>query len=647
MVEAQASVVHVPPPWDPPDFFSQPGLKAAQEHWFQTHGSHSRMVAEGRNAVGFMKSHVRRKLQREMGEDFKMYTGQTIGAQGEASKGIRGDLNGILEIVYHKVAPGKPIESPIQEDLTILSHPLGGLEVCFAMGFYYTTLLQRYATLVSNKRQVLKSVLDEEVFKWVWRTTFAFLMSNKPERLNFSNALLSTGLPSIPPDAARATTPEKVIHVGEFLLSKALSESHLRFPLVFYFNIYCRHIQQALLAGTPPKEVEKKYDAIVNAKREDGVSDMLVAIDRIMNTTGNSGASIEDVLQHEDEEIEKFIPPAEMEFVSQFRDFTRGNITASMKKLLPKARDLGGEEGGASLMPLLLVLRTLPTDLRQVALDKLPGPFLNMFLIRMSNTTQDDVAHQLAEQLRATIEARTKAGETYSVAGGRRGQAGVETVQAAQRVEAAPEGQPQAERPADPAPKAEPAPPRDAARTLMATTSAPSTLDQPVILDWRPSADGIDLIVMTVGELVQVAGTETRILLHLIKFALQTGQVFRVPPEKVSRQTMEKLIVHVMKQAPKDMAPLLSKEERLEILESGKQLGTKRLLAMLAEKLPEPSMGGGGIHDAIHSLTEKLGGDLGEFLTNPRQEAFREVIRKLTPEERHAVIVLNRVSQVA
>ena len=69
----------VDPPWHLTDFFSEDGLRAAQEYYFQTHATNTRRIAEGRNAQGVSKSLTRRKLSKEMGEDFKMYTGTTLG----------------------------------------------------------------------------------------------------------------------------------------------------------------------------------------------------------------------------------------------------------------------------------------------------------------------------------------------------------------------------------------------------------------------------------------------------------------------------------------------------------------------------------------------------------------------------------------
>ena len=99
MVESESTVMRIPPPWEPQDILTEDALRAAQEYWFQTHATHSRLIGEGRAAVGFMKSHVRRKLEREMGEDFKMYTGSTIGTAQEPSEESAGGGRFVLPVI--------------------------------------------------------------------------------------------------------------------------------------------------------------------------------------------------------------------------------------------------------------------------------------------------------------------------------------------------------------------------------------------------------------------------------------------------------------------------------------------------------------------------------------------------------------------
>ena len=151
------------PPWNNPDFFSESGVRDAQEYFFQTHAANARIIADGRSAQGFMKSYSRRKLSKEMGEDFKMYTGQSIGqSKGDSaeSMGIRGELNDLLKNIYYKISPNTAITSPVQEDLAILKHPFGALEVCFAMSFFSSFGLSLFLLNIFCLSAVYESLLN-------------------------------------------------------------------------------------------------------------------------------------------------------------------------------------------------------------------------------------------------------------------------------------------------------------------------------------------------------------------------------------------------------------------------------------------------------------------------------------------------------
>jgi hypothetical protein len=653
MTEIETTAARVPPPWEPQDIFTEDALRAAQEYWFQTHATNSRMIAEGRAATGFMKSHIRRKLEREMGEDFKMYTGQQIGTgadSSEESAGIRGELNQLLEWAHAKVAPGKAISSPLQEDVTILAHPLGGLEVCFAMVHYYTSLMQRYATLAGNRRKVLKSILDEELFKWVWRATIAFLLSKDKRKFDLSQSFLSTGLKFIPPDRQRATSAEKVLDIGLFLIGKLISESHLRFPLIFYFNTYCRYLQFSLLSQYPPQQCETLYNTIVGRKRGDGCSDAIIAIDEVMNTTGTSGQSFEDILKDEDLEVEKYIPPGEIEFIGQYREFTRQNLGSSLKRLMPKSTK-PGVDGAASLMSLLLILRTLPAHLRSRVLEKVPGPMLNLFANRVGNGPQDDVARTLVGQIKEMIDTRAKSGEQYTlIRQEQRVVSGVKTVRppagAATEAAASPTRDAAPVAAAAAAPEA-PAPRAAAPQPRAASAADSGSADEPLIVGWRVDAGKLIVEALSARDLMRLTGPEVRALVQFVKFALQTGQLFRVPPGNISKETMEGLIGKLMKSAPGDSAPALSKEERLAILEAGKNQSAKQFLATLVKKLRKPAQPSGSLQPALNALSGKLGPRLPSFLANPGGDGFKEVVQGLSAEERQAVSMLARVSKIA
>jgi len=412
------------PPWNNPHFFTEAGLRDAQEYFFQTHASNSRLIAQGRAAQGFLKGHVRRKLNKEMGEDFKMYTGSAIGTaqNSEESKGIRGELNEILEMVYIRIAPNLPITSPIQEDVTILGHPLGALEVVFDMSCFYTELTRKYASLASDRRKLLKSVLDEELFKWVWRMFYGLIMSNPSQPPDFNDKISSTGIACVPAEKQQYNSLKKIEAVGLFLLGSSLNQSHLRFPLCFYFVNFLRQIQYRVMPLVDRRKLEAIFNQMRVRKSDDPIEDVLTAIDFLMNTKGNSMQAFDDVLKDEERTAQNYVAPAEIDYIDRAQEFTNRTFAASMSKFVPKVSKseiIDGE--GVSLIPLLFLMRTLPYAVSEQILENLAGPFLSMIRNRLSHGGDDDVSKVLVDRVDAMIEFRQKGGESYTIAGSGKG----------------------------------------------------------------------------------------------------------------------------------------------------------------------------------------------------------------------------------
>ncbi|MDH4225634.1 MAG: hypothetical protein OEW12_08310, partial [Deltaproteobacteria bacterium] len=566
------------PPWEPPGFDSEEGLAAAQEYFYNTHATNARMIAEGRQAKGFMKSYLRKKLEKSIGEDFKMYTGTDLGAEGGEveSLGIRGELNHMLETVYRKINPYDPISSPIQEDMAILAHPFGALETCFCMVNYYTSLLKKYATLAGNRRKVLKSVLEEELFKWVWRMVNGFFLSKDPSKLNFHNVIHSGGLEYIPLEKQRLSTPEKLMDIGQFLLGKAMSESHLRFPILFYFETYLYYLQYIVLCASNDNYAEAVLKKLAARKPEDPVSDLLEATEYLLEMKGNSGEGFGDVLANEAHDMEKFIPPPEIEFLSQFRVFSQESVMSSLRRFIPVPSN-NPSEPPKNLAVLLLALRALPFASRAMVLEKIPGPFLSMILNRLSHAGDDDACHQLANHVREEIEVRKKRGETYSLPTFMRGGKTVVTTSRPAPVQAAPSvpGQDHfldlAKRQAElamgkpggavaqpggggnPAGGGQPAAPPDqsagqpgggGASGGVATevgTGKPlmerrhdgpippgdKLMLERVIVDWKVQITGLQVTSISPADMDFLVGPDPRFIGPLVLFAIQTSQVFQ------------------------------------------------------------------------------------------------------------------------
>jgi len=294
----------------------------------------------------------------------------------------------------------------------------------------------------------------------------------------------------------------------------------------------------------------------------------------------------------------------------------------------------------------LLMLRTLPFYLRKNVLEKVPGPMLNLFLNRIQHGG-DEVSTALATQIRETIESRAKSGETYTLIRQDARKPTTTTVSTPSKASTHGASPDTAGAAAVSGPATRPASPGRAPASGRPAQPASSPMDQPVIVSWR--LDGGELAVESIsaGDLIRLAGPEARILFPLVKFALQTGQVFRVPPDKVSKETLESLIGTLIKQAPSDVSPVLSKEERIAILEAGKGQSAKELLAALARKMQRPSKPAGTLQQVIGALSGKLGAKLPSFLSNPTQDSFKDVVQGLNPEERSAVSLLSRVARAS
>jgi hypothetical protein len=659
------------PPWNNPAFLTEQGLRDAQEYFFQTHATHSRLIAQGRKAQGFMKGHLRRKLNKEMGEDFKMYTGVSIGeaqAETEESKGIRGQLNELLQHVYLKIAPTQPITSPIQEDLTILRQPLGGLEVLFGISCFYTSLMKRYASLAGESRKVLKSVLDEEVFKWVWRTYYAFLLAESKTPVTFQEVIPSSGVHFIPVEKQRLGTMEKFLEIGEFLLAGSLAQSHLRFPICYYFVNFLRQVQYRLLPAYDRNRVEAVYDKIQQRKPNEPMDDVLVVVDVLMNLKGSSQQAFDDVLDDAERQAQKFVPPPEIAFIESFQEFVGNRFAPSMKKFIPQVSKQEIMEGqGVTLMPILLLLRTLPYEVSERILEKIPGPFLNLLKNRISHGATDDVNKPLLDRIEEMIKNRHKRGEQYTIYGGTgrvaskrdaaRASAAESAPAAAKKPAAAPQAAapqgvapqaaaPQAAAPPAPAQAVEEGPPLEG--EVPPAPASGAVLQERLIVEWQPDNGGIMVYSLAPQDIIDLAGPDVRLLLPWVLFALKTGQVFAVPPKEVSREKVEGLLRDIIKECGKGGQVRLSVEERKALYEQNRGQPPGKVLIDMHRKFhigAEQLEQAGALAGGISGLKGKLGNQLQAFIMNPNQEGFRLYLEELSGTERQAVVVLNRVAK--
>lgn len=666
MVSSPVSL-SVETPWHLPEFFSEEGLRAAQEYYFQTHAKNSRLIAEARNAQGISKSFVRRKLTREMGEDFKMYTGTILGKESDDAKytrGIRGEMNAMLGHIYRKIAPGKPITSPAQEDSTILSHPHGGIEVCFAMVCFYKTLLTRYASLATNRRKVLKSIMDEELFKWIWRTVIGFMMAPEEKKISMENSTLSSGLSFIPADLQKAPFGQKLFEIGMFLLSKNMQDSELRVPISHYFVIYMRQMQTLLLMKIPRQEVEGLLKKINRLVEGDLIEHPLVAMDRLMNDKGSSMDSFDDIMKDE-AQLNRLIPGAESEFINQFEDF--GNpkrLANTLRKLIPDPRKEPEADQHTTLMPLLMLLRTMPSALSNMLLKKLPVPILNMIRNRILNTASDDVGKELMDRIRSVLDVRREQGEKYALVSSRGDQkaaaassvrvsrepaskTGESAGTASASASAASSASSASQSPADAPEKATPTEKEVGVELTAGDPAAGNILDERSVLAWRVENGRVATVSISAREVMALTGRELRFVLPWVVFTLRTGQIFGIALDAITKETVESLVTDLRNQFGDPPYEKLSPETLAEVSSETKGAPMSMVLLELAKaaglgnfkEAPE------SLKPALDSLCDKMGDQLEAFLRQPAAEEFRELRSKLKNKEREALTILHRVAR--
>ena len=690
-----------PLPWDHGDFFSEEGFEKANDYFLKTHGKYSRIILEARQAQGFSKAALRWKLNREIGEDFRMYTGLKIGDKAPADVkqplGIQGELNHLLASSRKKVAPARPVESRIQEDLAIVSHPLGPLEVCYSLCHFYKELTKRYASFGAGRREMLKGAVDEEIFKWIWRLYYGSVLMPPEAATDYYDHIPSTGLAYIPLEQQRISSPEKTIAIAQFLLGEHVAASHLRKPLCFYFVEFLRATQYRLLPKAQRSRLEKAFEEANKRKEEDGVDDMLVAIDANMNAKGGSNDSFEDLFKDEEEEVFELVAPQEQGFILNHLEFTRANFARSLSKFLPLATDgANSAQEQISLMPIVLVLRTMPSAGAEEILSKIPGPFLNLIVNRLRFSGADTVSGNLLHRTEKMIETRREAGERYVIP--TTGKAGV--VASSVRVQGA--GQqgagdgaakeeaeneapaPQAARPSAPqgagaappvqdgagvgapdasgaAPgEAESPPARQAARGEPDASGAGEP-DEParviyrgvaelgLIIGWQVSDGGLSMQTLSPRQICSYTGFDQYCLMPWVVFALQTGQIAKGEVAKISRQTVNELLQSVSDELDSESPGQLPEQELDQLRAQSGQMPAHQFLRTLHDLVetgaahpPASKL----IAEGVRKLTARLGANLEGFLRNPGQASHRPLVQDLSREERYIATVLSRVAKL-
>ena len=681
-------------PWDHGDFFSEEGFTKASDYFFQTHAKFSQTIVEARQAQGFAKASLRWKLNREIGEDFKMFTGVKIGETAPADNkqplGIQGELDHLLATNYKKIAPTKPIESRVQEALTIVSHPLGALEVCYSLCHFYKELTKRYASFGTGRREMLKGLVDEEIFKWIWRLYYCSVLIPPEEAPDYYEYIPSTGLAYIPLQQQRITSPEKTIAIAQFLLGEHVASSHLRGPLCFYFVEFLRSTQYRLLSNARRSRLEKAFELANKHKEGDGVDDMLVAIDANMNNKGGSNESFEDLFSDEEDEIFQLVAPQEQGFILDHMEFTRDKFGSSLEKFIPLATDgANPAQDQISLMPIVLVLRTVPSAMGEEILGKIPGPYLNLIVNRLRFGSADSVSDDLLQRTAKMIETRRQSGERYVIV--TKGKANV-TMQTTQ-----PEAAGQAAAGGDtgkndaPAPQSQIPPTQQAAGAVPPggdstgashtgavpgdAQSAPTRqtergepdaagAEEPVepsrviyrgiadvrlIIGWQVDDGELSMQSLSPRQICSYTGFDPHCLTSWVVVALQTGQFAQRESAKISRQTVSEMLRSLSDELDSESPALIPEQERDQLRAQARQMPAYQFLRTLHDCI-EP----GGAHppagsliaEGARKLTDRMGAGLEDFLHNVGQASHRPLLKGLSKEERYTAAVLNRVARL-
>ncbi|MEE8395756.1 MAG: hypothetical protein V3S29_06845 [bacterium] len=685
-------------PWEQGDFFSEEGFGKASEFFFQTHAKFSQTIQQARQATGIAKASQRWKLTKEIGEDYWLYTGLKIGEKAPADNkqplGIRGELNHLLAANYKKISPNTPIQSRVQQDLTIVSHPLGVLEVCFGLSHFYKALTRRYASFGAGRRVALKGLMDEEVFKWIWRLYYSSVLKPPDEASDYYDQFPSTGLAYIPLEQQRFTSPEKTFAIAQMLLGEHLAGSHLRGPLCFYFVEFLRSTQYRLLPQAQRSRLEKAFEQANLHKVGDGVDDMLVAIDVSLNATGPSKESFDDLVGDGDEAMAAIVVQAEQDFITDHQDFSSQRFADTMEKFLPPPPDpTRPSQDAVSLMPIVLVLRAASPGMAERILKKIPGPLLNFIVNRLRFSGADVVSQELMQRTATMIETRRQAGERYVIPTRADGavvmsNSGAQAAAPAKVVGGTAKNEapaPPPQRPPAPQqswedlaggygadaggsdsdeasrqPPGSAAPPAEADNGRQGSGAAelaePSRVvyrgvaDVRLVVGWQVRDGALSMQSLSPRQICEYTGFESYCMVPWAVFALQSGQIAQRDAAKISKETVDGVVRSMRDEIDSDAPGLFPEAERDQLRAQCRQMAGHQVLRLLHDCIvagaaqPPASR---AMAVGARLLGSRMGAELENFLRNPGDPAYSQQAQKLSREEKYVAVVLNRVNRIA
>ena len=172
-------------------------------------------------------------------------------------------------------------------------------------------------------------------------------------------------------------------------------------------------------------------------------------------------------------------------------------------------------------------------------------------------------------------------------------------------------------------------------------------MTEPVIVDWKVKGDQLEVMAISVKEIVNLVGPEVRVIGPFVMLALQTGQLFPVP-ENVGliKETAQRLIKLIMSKVNQiTVEPMIQKDEKDQLLGQAGAMSNKMMLGMLVE------MGGGGhregtVAEELGNVGRAIGERYDSFLRAPTDPQFSEVLERLSKEQKRAISIVTRVSML-
>lgn len=169
-----------------------------------------------------------------------------------------------------------------------------------------------------------------------------------------------------------------------------------------------------------------------------------------------------------------------------------------------------------------------------------------------------------------------------------------------------------------------------------------------MVLEWVVE-DGKKVIVTAVAawEILEQTGPDPRFIAPWVMYAIQTGQVYRLTPDKVSKEELQRILKSLVDSAGSSEGTL-SAPERQQLYGQFRGLPPHKVLFEMVQTLGIGSRGApsGALARGVAQLFAGAGAGLLNLVKKPTDPAHRPLLSKLTADGRYALAVLNRVARL-